>query len=95
MAESEHLYKEMIDIGEAEPRLIGSGLKGKIPIEEMLDGYVLVFANLKPRKLGPIISNGMVMCATDESHTVAELIRPPAGSSIGERIQLSGNPILG
>ena len=93
--QSEHLYKELIDLGEGEPRLIGSGLKGKIPIDEMLSGLVIVFANLKPRKLADFQSNGMVMCASSADKSTVELIRPPEGSKIGERIQLTGNPILG
>ena len=75
--------------------MIGSGLKGKIPVEEMLQGYVVVFANLKPRKLADFMSNGMVMCASSEDKSIVELIRPPEGSKPGDRIQLSGNPILG
>ena len=61
----------------------------------MLQGYVIVFANLKPRKLADFMSNGMVMCASTEDKSVVELIRPPEGSKVGDRIQLSGNPILG
>lgn len=49
--ESDHLYKELIDVGEPEPRIIGSGLKDKIPVEEMLQGLIVVWVNLKPRKL--------------------------------------------
>eukprot|EP00349_Pseudokeronopsis_sp_Brazil_P008536 CAMPEP_0202959242 /NCGR_PEP_ID=MMETSP1396-20130829/3487_1 /ASSEMBLY_ACC=CAM_ASM_000872 /TAXON_ID= /ORGANISM="Pseudokeronopsis sp., Strain Brazil" /LENGTH=90 /DNA_ID=CAMNT_0049677727 /DNA_START=254 /DNA_END=526 /DNA_ORIENTATION=+ len=61
--DSAHLYREMIDIGEGQPREIGSGLQGKIPVEEMLKGEIIVFANLKPKKLADIMSRGMVMCA--------------------------------
>ena len=93
--DSEHLYRELIDLGEGEPRLIGSGLKNKIPVEEMLSGFVIVFANLKPRKMADFSSNGMVMCASTEDKSVVELIRPPEGSKVGERVQLVGNPILG
>ena len=92
---SDKLYKEKIDLGEGEPRIIGSGLNGKIPIEEMLEGLVIVFANLKPRKIAGLESNGMVMCASSEDKGVIELIRPPAGSKVGDRVQLTGNPILG
>ena len=60
----------------------------------MLSGYVIVFANLKPRKLADFMSNGMVMCASNADHTKVELIRPPEGSKVGDRIQLTGNPIL-
>ena len=93
--DSEHLYKEKIDLGEGEPRLIGSGLKGKVPLEDMTKGFVVVFANLKPRKLADFISNGMVMAASNSDKSTIELIRPPEGSKVGERIQLQGNPILG
>jgi tRNA-binding EMAP/Myf-like protein len=61
----------------------------------MKKGLVIVFANLKPRKLVDIMSNGMVMCASMSDKSTIELIRPPEGSKIGERVQLTGNPILG
>jgi len=93
--DSAHVYREKIDLGEGEPRLIGSGLNGKIPIDEMLSGYVVVFANLKLRKLVDFMSNGMVLCASSEDKSTIELIRPPEGSKIGDRVQLVGNPILG
>ena len=70
-------------------------MNGKIPIEEMLEGYVIVFANLKPRKIAGLESNGMVMCASSDDKGVIELIRPPAGSKVGDRVHLTGNPILG
>lgn len=33
------------------------------------------------------------MCASNADHTIVELIRPPAGVQIGERVTLEGNPI--
>ena len=92
---SDNLYVETIDLGEGKPRLIGSGLKGKIPVEEMLQGRVIVLANLKPRKLADFMSEGMVMCASNADKSAIELIRPPDGVKVGERVQLKGNPILG
>ena len=94
--DSENIYRETIDLGEPEgPRLIGSGLQGKVPIDEMTSGLVVVFANLKPRKMLDFQSNGMVLCASTSDKSTIELIRPPEGSKIGERLQLTGNPILG
>lgn len=61
----------------------------------MLSGLIVVWVNLKPRKLADFMSNGMVMCASSSDKSTIELIRPPEGSKIGERIQLTGNPILG
>merc|ERR1719310_2118143 len=54
----------------------------------------MVFANLRPIKLGPIPqSDGMVLCASTPEKV--ELMRPPAGCKVGERIQLEGNPCKG
>lgn len=54
----------------------------------------VVFANLKGKKLGPIPeSHGMVMCAGNADHTQVEIMRPPKGAKIGERVTLEGNPI--
>ena len=54
----------------------------------------VVYANLKPRKLAHIMSEGMVMCASNADHTAIEIVRPPAGSKIGERVTLENNPIV-
>lgn len=92
---SDKLYREIIDLGEGTPRLIGSGLNGKIPVDEMLSGLIVVMANLKPRKLATIESFGMVMAASNADKSVIELIRPPEGSKVGDRLQLVGNPCGG
>ena len=59
--ESENLYISKIDIG-FEHREILSGLQKFVPLDQM-SGNVLVFANLKPRKLIGTPSFGMVLCA--------------------------------
>lgn len=53
----------------------------------------LVYANLKAKKLAHIMSHGMVMCASNADHTKIEIMRPPAGAKVGERITLEGSPI--
>lgn len=52
----------------------------------MKKGLVIVFVNLKPRKLADIMSNGMIMCAANEDKSKIELLRPPEGSKVGERV---------
>jgi len=61
----------------------------------MTEGLCMVFANLKPRKLADLMSEGMVLCAANEDHSVCEVMRPPAGAVVGERVQLEGNPCGG
>ncbi|WVZ84491.1 hypothetical protein U9M48_031520 [Paspalum notatum var. saurae] len=84
--EADTLYVEEVDVGEAEPRTICSGLVNFLPIEELQDSNVIVLANLKPRNMRGIKSNGMLMAASDASHENVELLVPPKGSVPGERI---------
>ena len=91
--ESEKLYIEKIDLGEPEGRLrtIVSGLQAFVTLDEMLaDKRVIVFANMKPRKLAGIMSEGMVLCAGNAEHTQVELMRPNKDTPIGERVTLEG-----
>jgi len=89
--ESEKLYIEKIDLGEGgKLRTIVSGLQPFVSLEEMLSDKVLVFANMKPRKLAGIMSEGMVLCASNADHTAVELMRPHNDSAVGERVTLEG-----
>ncbi|KAG9447425.1 hypothetical protein H6P81_013553 [Aristolochia fimbriata] len=84
--EADSLYVEEVDVGEPEPRTICSGLVNYVPLEELQDIKVVVLANLKPRNMRGIKSNGMLLAASDASHENVELLSPPDGSEPGERI---------
>ncbi|KAJ6289594.1 hypothetical protein OIU78_025508 [Salix suchowensis] len=84
--EADSLYVEQVDVGEAEPRIICSGLVKYIPLEHLQQRNVAVLANLKPRNMRGVKSNGMLMAASDASHEHVELLHPPDGSIPGERI---------
>lgn len=47
---------------------------------------VVVLANLKPRNMRGVKSNGMLLCASDAAHQNVELLSPPEGAVPGERI---------
>lgn len=85
-ADAEALYVEEVDVGEAEPRIICSGLVKYIPLEHLQGKKVVVLANLKPRNMRGIKSNGMLLAASDASHENVELLEPSEGSITGERI---------
>jgi tRNA-binding EMAP/Myf-like protein len=55
-------------------------------MRSMQDSNVIVLANLKPRNMRGIKSNGMLMCASDASHETVQLLTPPEGSVPGERV---------
>ncbi|KAF9599516.1 hypothetical protein IFM89_038736 [Coptis chinensis] len=84
--EADTLYVEEVDVGEPEPRTICSGLVKYIPLESLQNSKVIVLANLKPRNMRGVKSSGMLLCASDASHENVELLSPPEGSVIGERI---------
>jgi len=51
---------------------------------------VVVFSNLKKRKLGGIPSDGMVLCAFTDDDSKVLLIEPPEGAANGERCTFEG-----
>jgi len=92
---ADKLYCEEIDIGEAEPRQIASGLVPHYSLEEMQGRRLIVVANLKPRNLVGFKSSGMVLCAAvaDASHPSGEkieFIEPPADAKPGDRVMGEG-----
>ncbi len=88
--EADKLFCEQIDVGDKEgPRDIASGLRAYYTLEEMQDRKVLVVCNLKPAKMVGFSSNGMVLAAKGDDGKV-ELIAPPEGATIGERVFIDG-----
>ena len=67
---ADKLYCEEIDVGEAEPRQIASGLRPHFTAEQMLGQRLLVVSNLKAKNLVGFKSHGMVLCAVSESVSV-------------------------
>ncbi|TYZ68235.1 hypothetical protein PybrP1_010827 [[Pythium] brassicae (nom. inval.)] len=68
------LYCEEIDVGEAAPKQIGSGLRAFYSLNEMQGRKVLVLLNLKPTKFGGFKSRGMVLCTADAQ--IGERVEP-------------------
>jgi tRNA-binding EMAP/Myf-like protein len=70
--ESDKLWCERIDIGEAEPREIASGLRAFYTLEEMHGARVVVVANLKDRKVlklkARMLQPGQVFAARTHAH---------------------------
>eukprot|EP00736_Rhodelphis_marinus_P007948 Rmarinus@m.11487 len=87
--DADSLYVEEIDVGEATPRTICSGLVKFVPQDKMITSCI-VMANLKPVKMRGIASAGMVMCASNADKSKVELLVPPAGAKPGDRVVLKG-----
>jgi methionyl-tRNA synthetase len=63
---ADKLLHMKVDIGEAEPRTIVAGIALAYKPEEMVGRKVVIVANLQPRKLRGIESNGMIVAASLE-----------------------------
>ncbi len=59
------LYKLTVELGEENPRTIVAGIKPFYTPEELKGKKVIVVANLKPKKLMGIESQGMLLAAND------------------------------
>ncbi|WRX19988.1 tRNA-binding domain - like 3 [Theobroma cacao] len=88
--DADSLYVEEIDVGEAHPRTVVSGLVKYIPLEEMQNRLVCVLCNLKPATMRGVKSHAMVLAASDSDHTKVELVEPPKSATVGERVTFPG-----
>ena len=90
--EADSLYVEQIDVGEAEPRTVISGLVKYIPIDQMLGKTLITVCNLKPANMRGIKSFAMVLCASSKEgkDSGVEFVEPPAGSLPGDRVFFEG-----
>eukprot|EP00117_Sycon_ciliatum_P025504 scpid58967/ scgid21153/ Tyrosine--tRNA ligase, cytoplasmic; Tyrosyl-tRNA synthetase len=87
--EADKLYVESVDVGEAEPRTVVSGLAGKVPLEEMQGRLAVLLCNLKPVNMRGVKSHAMVMCAVSEDGTT-DVLTPPADCAPGDRVFVPG-----
>ncbi|MBE5759720.1 MAG: methionine--tRNA ligase [Clostridiales bacterium] len=81
---SKKLYKLTVDCGEENPRTICAGIKAYYAAEELVGKSVVVVANLKPAKLGGVMSEGMVLAAGDDD--VVALLKPEKDMAPGTLI---------
>ncbi len=82
---ADKLLKLAIDIGEAEPRTIVSGIAQHITPEQLPGKQVLLLCNLEPRKMRGVESQGMVLMAEDSEGRL-RFVQPseevPSGSEV-------------
>ncbi|KAM8842182.1 aminoacyl tRNA synthase complex-interacting multifunctional protein 1a [Synchiropus picturatus] len=88
--DADSLYVEQVDVGEAAPRTVVSGLVKHIPVEQMQNRMAVLMCNLKPAKMRGVVSQAMVMCAS--SPDKVEILDPPSGAVPGDRVMFQGFP---
>lgn len=88
--DADSLYVEQVDVGEAAPRTVVSGLVKHIPLDKMQNRMAVLLCNLKPAKMRGVVSQAMVMCAS--SPDKVEILDPPSGAVPGDRVTFQGFP---
>ncbi|MDO8490305.1 MAG: methionine--tRNA ligase subunit beta [bacterium] len=81
---SEKLLHCTIDIGEEQPRTLVAGIGKRYTPEELIGTQIVVIANLEPRKLMGIESQGMLLATDDENGPV--LLRPDHAVPTGKGV---------
>ncbi len=84
VAGSEKLIKLKVDLGEENPRQILAGIKRWYTGEDLVGRQVVVVANLEPRRMMNLESEGMVLAAScDDKPVLLTVSEPvPPGSEI-------------
>ena len=80
---SEKLLKLQIGLGKDEPRQILSGIGKAYTPEDLIGKFVVIIANLEPRKMMGFESQGMLLAASNEQGvpvvlTVVDEVAPGA-----------------
>jgi methionyl-tRNA synthetase len=83
---ADKLYVIHIDDGTERGRTVCAGLKPYYTVEEMLQKQIVFVANLEPRKLRGVMSEGMI-CAADDDNGAVKLITIDGDISNGSRVR--------
>ncbi len=67
LEKSDRLHKLKIDLGEESPRQVLAGIREHYDAQDLVGKRVVVVANLAPRKIMGVESQGMVLAASDPS----------------------------
>ena len=84
---ADKLYKLSLDVGsEIGEKTICAGLKEYYSKEDLKGKKIILFANLTPRKMRGIESQGMLLAASTDDHGKVVLISPEKDIEVGARI---------
>lgn len=83
---ADKLYKLTIDIGE-ETRTVCAGIKKYYSKDELKGKKIILLANLAPRKLKGITSEGMLLAAVNGDESEIVLLSPESEIETGSKIR--------
>ena len=87
---STKLLRLTLDIGEAKPRNVFSGIQSAYAPEDLVGKFTVMVANLAPRKMKFGLSEGMVLAAShadEKAHPGLYVLAPGPGAVPGMRVR--------
>jgi methionyl-tRNA synthetase len=86
IAGADKLYKLTIDIGE-ETRTVCAGIKQYYSKDDLKGKKIIFLANLAPRKLKGIESQGMILAAVNNDENEVILLSPESEIETGSKVR--------
>jgi len=83
--QADRLYILTLDVGEGRPRTVLAGLRPFYRPEELRDRSLVLLANMAPRTIRGVTSEGMILAA--ESGSVVSVLRAPSGVPAGAPVE--------
>ena len=83
---SDHLLKLTLEVGSS-TRTVLSGIRDWYSPDDLVGKTVVLVANLKPRKMCGIVSEGMVLCASDEGDVHLSALTTMAEMASGLKVR--------
>lgn len=83
---ADKLLKLKIDVGEESPRTLVAGIKQHYNREDLIGKNIVIVANLEPRKMRGVESNGMLLAASSEDHSKVILVNLDDDSKPGMKV---------
>ena len=76
----------VLDVGELGEKTVFAGIKAAYKLEELIDKYVVLVNNLKPRQMKFGLSEGMILAAGPGGADIF-MVGPDAGAKVGMRVK--------
>jgi methionine--tRNA ligase beta chain len=83
---ADKLYKLTVDIGE-ETRTVCAGIKQYYSKDELKGKRIIFLANLAPRKMKGIMSEGMILAAVNKDESEVVLLSPESDIEVGSKVR--------
>ncbi len=86
VTEADKLVKLILDVGELGEKTVFAGIKAAYKLEELVDKYVVLVNNLKPRQMKFGLSEGMILAAGPGGEDIF-MVGPDSGAKPGMRVK--------